>query len=309
MFTFGNLNIDSNIVLAPIAGYMDSPCRRLCRRFGAGLVVTELISAEGLVRRNTKTVEMCSFNEEERPIGIQIFGKDPELLARAALMAEEMKPDFIDINMGCPANKVVNEGKGSGSALLLDPKLVHDVAASVVKAVSLPVTVKIRTGWDDSHMTWPEVVPALEEAGVALIAVHGRTRAQKYTGFADWNIIGKIAQMTSLPVIGNGDIESYKDALIKKKDYGCDAVMIGRAAFGNPWIFSDMEPDFNEIIDVIKLHLDYMIEEFGERGIIIMRKHMAKYIKSFRNAKDVRASLVTLTDREEIHSVLDAIEH
>jgi len=308
MFSFDNIKVDSDIVLAPIAGYMDSPSRRLCRQYGAGFVVTELISAEGLIRRNKKTVDMCAFHEAERPIGIQIFGRDPQKLADAAVMAEELKPDFIDINMGCPATKVVNGGKGSGSALLLDPQLVHDVASSVVKAVELPVTVKIRTGWDDDHMTWPEVVPALEESGVKLIAVHGRTRAQRYTGLADWNIIQQIAEMTDLPVIGNGDIESYEEAVIKKNEYGCDAVMIGRAAFGNPWIFSNVKPDFNEIINVIKIHLDYMIDFYGERGIILMRKHLVKYIRSFRNAKEVRASLVRLTDREEILGILDSIE-
>ncbi len=305
MIDIGHVRSASRLMLAPIAGFADSPFRRIARRHGAGLVVTELISAEGIVRRNRKTMELAYFHEEERPIAIQIFGNNPEIMSEAAVVVESLEPDMIDINMGCPARRIC--ASGSGAALLLDPKKINTIASSIVKRVHIPVSAKIRLGWDHSSLSYSDTTRALEDAGVSMIFVHGRTRAQQYGGTADWNIIRDIASRARVPIVGNGDIHSYGDAVEKMEFSGCQAVMIGRGAIGNPWIFSGKQPSIEEVVDQIKGHLDLMIELHGDRGIMLMRKHFVHYIHAFHGARHIRKDLVMAIERDEIHRILDLL--
>lgn len=305
MINLGTITAAGPIMLAPIAGFFDSPCRRIARRHGAGLTVTELVSAEGIVRMNRKTADLLRFDPEERPLAIQIFGNRPDLMAEAAGIVEGLGPDFIDINMGCPARRICNSG--SGAALLLDPDMAHSIAAAMVQRVKLPVTAKIRVGWDDERRGYRDIVKALEDAGVAAIFVHGRTRAQQYAGTADWDVIAEIAAMARVPVVGNGDIRTHAEALERMASSGCSAVMIGRGAIGNPWIFSGRVPTLAEVVAQIKEHLDVMIDFYGERGIMLMRKHVVRYIHAFRGARHVRRDLVVSEDRGEIHRILDSL--
>jgi len=306
MIEIGKIKLQSPLVLAPIAGFTDSPFRRICVSHGCALTMTELISAEGIVRKNKKTMDLLKFTDMERPFAIQIFGRKPETLAEAAAVAESLEPDLIDINMGCPARKVV--GSGNGSALLREPALVARIAEAVVKKTKIPVSAKIRTGWDESSLNYMDVVKALEDSGISFIIVHGRTRVQQYTGHADWNIIREIREKSSIPVIGNGDIDSYEKALEMMEFSGCPAVMIGRGAIGNPWIFSGRKPEMHEIIETIKLHLDLMLDEYGNRGIHMMRKHIVRYIHGIKNAARARSLIVKATGREEITDILDELE-
>jgi nifR3 family TIM-barrel protein len=294
-----------DLVLAPMAGITDSPFRRIARRCGAGFVFSELVSAEGILRKNRKALDLLAFTEEERPIGIQLFGKNPAALAEAAKLAEELGPDLIDINMGCCAPKVCSNG--SGAALLMDPALAGAIASEVVKSVSLPVSAKIRIGWDDRSKNYMEVIRRLEDAGLAFISVHGRTRSQKYSGSADWNIIEEIARSASVPVIGNGDICTHDAALERLRTSGCRAVMIGRGAMGNPWIFNGAAPSMQEVITMIRVHLELMTGRYGEYGTILMRKHLAKYIHGVRNAARVRSALMTAVGADEILSIIDTL--
>lgn len=306
MIELGRIKLAGPLVLAPIAGFTDSPFRRICVSHGCGLTMTELISAEGIVRKNKKTMDLLKFSEGERPFAIQIFGRKPDTLAAAAEVVETLSPDLIDINMGCPARKVV--GSGNGSALLKDPALIAKIAGAVVKRTSLPVSAKIRIGWDESTLNYLDVVKALEDSGISLIIVHGRTRAQQYSGRADWNVIKEIREKSSVPVIGNGDIDSYGKALEMMEFSGCPAVMIGRGAIGNPWIFSGRTPEPAEIFDTVKLHLDLMLDEYGERGIHMMRKHIVRYIHSTKNAARARSAIVHAVSRDEIFDILNDLE-
>ncbi|HSV97168.1 MAG TPA: tRNA dihydrouridine synthase DusB [Spirochaetota bacterium] len=299
-------DITGRLVLAPMAGFTDSPFRRIARRHGAALVYTELISAEGIARGNRKTHELMRFHPEERPIAIQIFGREASVMAEAAKRVEQLGPDVIDINMGCCAQRVCMGGSGAG--LLRNPALAEDIAAAVAGAVALPVSVKIRIGWDDSSRNYRELVPRLENAGVSLIAVHGRTRAQKYTGSADWDAIAAIADASKLPVIGNGDIHSYGEALDRLNTSGCAAVMIGRAAVGNPWIFSGTVPSSKGLAEEVRVHLRLMREFYGERGIVLMRKHLARYFHGFRNAARLRGELVRSKSFDEAIDLVGRFE-
>ncbi len=299
-------DIAGKLVLAPMAGFTDSPYRRIARRHGAALVYTELVSAEGIVRGNRKTLDLTRFTAEERPIAIQLFGRDPAVMAEAARRVEELGPDLIDINMGCCAPRVCSGGSGAG--LLLDPALAGAVASAVAGAVRLPVSVKIRIGWDDSSRNYRELLPRIEDAGISLVAVHGRTRAQKYTGKADWKAIAEIASRTRLPVIGNGDILSHSDALERLGSSGCTAVMVGRAAIGNPWIFDGTHPSNSDLAGEVRTHLGLMSEFYGERGIILMRKHLARYFHGFRNAARLRAELVRAMSFKEAIILVDRFE-
>jgi tRNA-dihydrouridine synthase B len=305
MVNLGKITAAGPLMLAPIAGYADSPFRRIALRNGAGLVVTELISADGIVRSNRKTLDMLSFHDEERPIAVQVFGNNPETMSEAAVIVQELKPDLIDINMGCPARRMC--ASGSGAALLLDPKKIYDIASSMVKRVRVPVSAKIRIGWDAGSLNYRDTVRALQDGGVSLIFVHGRTRAQQYGGVADWDAIREIVGITDVPVVGNGDILTHDEALKRMAISGCAGVMIGRGAIGNPWIFSGRTPPIGEIITGIKQHLDLMIECYGERGIVLMRKHFVRYIHEFKGAKHIRKYLVESNSREEIYGILDAI--
>lgn len=306
MIELGKIKLSSPLVLAPIAGYTDSSFRKICVKHGCGMTMTELISAEGISRKNKKTKDLLNFSEEERPIAIQIFGRKPEVMGEAAVFVETLRPDIIDINMGCPARKVC--GSGNGAALLKDPDLIFRITESVVKNTSLPVTAKIRTGWDSDSLNYIEVVKALEAGGITFITVHGRTRAQQYSGLADWNIIKEICEKAAVPVIGNGDIDSCEKAVEMMKFSGCKAVMIGRGAIGNPWIFSGKIPEVHEIIIQIKEHFDLVTAEHGNRGIHMMKKHIVKYIHGIKNAAKARSAIVIAASRDEIFGILDTLE-
>ena len=305
MIEIKNLKVDGDLVLAPMAGYTDSPFRSIAKKHGASLVFTELISADGIVRMNRKTLSLIRFTDEERPIGIQIFGKDPDIMSRATSIVEELKPDLIDINIGCSTRKVYRSG--SGAALLKDPELLGSIITSITKKVTLPVSAKIRIGDDDQHRNYIDIVKLLQDSGVSLISVHGRTRSQKFSGEADWEVIREIKEIAYVPVIGNGDIKSYSEAKEKLIFSGCDAVMIGRGAIGNPWIFSGYEPTIKETIDQIKKHLKMMVDFYGERGIKLVRKHIAKYIYGIENAGKIRYSLMNSESKDEILSLLESL--
>jgi len=305
MVYLGKIKVAGRLMLAPIAGYTDSPYRRIARRNGAGLVVTELISAEGIVRNSQKTLDLAVFHEEERPVAVQIFGNNPIIMAEAAVKIESLGPDIIDINMGCPARRIC--ASGSGAALLMNPKKIYTIAESIVKRVRLPVSAKIRLGWDHSSLNYSDTIKALEDGGVSVVFVHGRTRAQQYGGSADWDIIRDIVRRSHGPIVGNGDISTYDEACKRMGYSGCQAVMIGRAALGNPWIFSGAKPSMEDVVKQIKQHLDLMLDFYGERGIILMRKHLVRYIHAFRGAKHIRKELVMAIDREKIHGILDQL--
>lgn len=306
MIHLGTIPVAGPLLLAPIAGYTDSSFRRIARHYGAGLVVTELISAEGIMRGNRMTMDLLHFHEDERPLAIQIFGNTPALMAEAAAIVEQtMKPDVIDINMGCPARRVCNSG--SGAALLVNPLNVAAITEAIVKRVKVPVTAKIRIGWDAGSLNYRDIVKALQDSGISLIFVHGRTRAQQYGGSADWDVIREIAECATVPVVGNGDIRTYAEAHERMEYSGCNAVMIGRGAIGNPWIFSGAEPSVEVVVAQIKEHLDMMIDAHGTRGIILMRKHFVKYIHAFRGARNIRKELVTAETREDVCRVLDEL--
>lgn len=301
----GPIDIENRLFLAPLAGLTDSPFRQIARKHGASLVFTELISVEGIVRNNIKTMELLEFHEGERPLGMQIFGNNPLRMGEAAKIVTDRRPDLIDINMGCCVQKVCSSG--SGAALLKDPVQVNAVAGAVVKNTHLPVTAKIRLGWDDDSRNYRDVVKALEDAGVSMISVHGRTRAQKYTGIADWDAISEIAAMSRVPVVGNGDIDGHADALRRLETSGCAAVMIGRGALGNPWIFSGRSPGIEELIAQILEHCDLMSRWYGEYGHVLMRKHLAKYIHGKRNAAAIRGSLVRVNTRQDVVDIMEIL--
>ena len=301
----GNIQIDFPVLLAPMAGFTDYPFRVLCKRMGAGLVYSEFVSADGIIRENTRTIEMIQFSDEERPIGIQIFGNDPETMSEAAsFIDKKFSPDIIDINYGCPVPKVTK--KGGGSAALRDLCLMDDITIAVIEAVpNIPVTVKMRAGWNNDSIIIPEVGERLQNIGIKAIALHPRTTKQRYKGKANWDLIKYLKQNIAIPVIGNGDIYCVDD--IKKMfDYTeCDAVMIARAAQGNPWIFREAKKFFNnkkysdsssliEIAEVCNDHFNLLINNRGKSvGMNLMRKHLSNYLKGFPGAAHYRQKLVT----------------
>lgn len=305
MIQINKLHIDGNLVLAPMSGFTDSPFRRIARKHGAALVFSELISSEGIVRNSKKTMELLRFTDDERPIGIQIFGSNPAVMGEAARRISEAQPDIIDINFGCCAPRVCRGG--SGAALLRNPELLGAIARDVVKGGEALVSAKIRTGWDENSLNYMTIVRILEDAGISFISVHGRTRSQRYSDKADWDIIKEINEKSNIPVIGNGDIMSHREAEERQSYSGCPAVMIGRGAIGNPWIFNGREPTIGERIDQIKYHLNLMVELYGDRGIILMRKHLAKYIHGMKDASKTRMRLIQSKNIDEIHLILDSM--
>ena len=298
----GPIESDSPFLLAPLAGVSDSPFRRLAREQGASIVYTEMVSADGLVRGNQATLDYCAFDPVERPIGVQLFGSNPDIMADAARrlcdLPEERRPDLIDVNMGCPVRKVVN--RSAGAALLTNMELLQAIVRTMAAASRVPVTAKVRLGWDGRTQNVVEVSKALEGAGAAAVAIHARTRAEKFEGEAHWDMIGAAKQAVGIPVIGNGDVRTHADATRMLEMTGCDAVMVGRAAFGDPWVFRRMRawhergetlspPTAAERLAAGIRHLQMMVEEFGEASATReMRKHLAWYIKGLPHSARVR---------------------
>ena len=311
----GNINFDNNIFLAPMAGITDIPFRILCKENGCGLVYTEMVSAKGLYYDDIKTKALLETNEKERPVAAQIFGSDPEIMAQITKKLDNACLDIIDINMGCPTPKITKNG--SGVALMLDPSLAGKIIKTVSKSLEKPVTVKIRKGWDVDSINAVEIAKIAEENGAKAIAVHGRTRDQFYSGRADWNIIRDVKQSVTIPVIGNGDVFGPEDAKKMLIDTGCDAVMIGRGARGNPWIFKKIieyiknkkippETTNEEKFLMINKHLDMLVEYKGEyMGLREMRKHIAWYLKGMRGSAQIRDRVFKIQNRKEVLGLLE----
>jgi tRNA-dihydrouridine synthase B len=291
-------------MMAPLAGYTDVPFRALVHEMGSSLSFTELISAEAIVRKNKKTAKLMEITDNERPVGIQLFGKNPDTMIKAAVITEErFHPDVIDINCGCSVTKVA--GSGSGAALLKSPDILSAIASGICSRIKTPVSAKIRLGWDENNKNYRDIIKLLYDSGISFITVHGRTRSQKFSGTSDWNTIAEIASFSPVPIIGNGDIHSYDEGMQRYKESGCTAVMIGRSAIGNPWIFSGHIPDLQERITLVRRHFCMMIEYYGEYGIILARKHLSHYFHGFKNACSLRASLVRAQTADEVLSILN----
>lgn len=318
MFCIGNIKINNNIVLAPMAGISNPSYIKLCEEMGLGYAITELISAESIVRGNKKTFEMLEgIDSLKIPVAVQIFGSNPESMGLAAkILVESYKVKMIDINMGCPVPKVCIKSQ-SGSALLKDVSLVYEIVKNVVNSVSVPVTVKIRSGWDFSSINAVEVSKAIELAGASCIALHARTRSQGYSGKADWSIIKQVKENVKIPVIGNGDINSCYDAEKMISETGCDAVMIGRACIGNPWLIKECinyieykeEPvliSLEERINMIKKHISYLLLYKPEKVVVLeMRMHIAKYLKGINGCSELKVQINKVKSILEINNLLD----
>lgn len=310
----GNVSLANNIFLAPMAGVTDMPFRILCKEQGCGLVYTEMVSSKGMYYNDEKSNKLADIHCEEKPVAVQIFGSDPLILARIAYTLNDSECSIIDINMGCPTPKITKNGEGS--ALMKNPKLIGQIIKEVSKASDKPITVKFRKGWDDHNVNAVEIAKIAEENGAKAVAVHGRTREQFYSGVADWSIIKRVKEAISIPVIGNGDIESPLDAEKMLSETGCDALMIGRGAQGNPWIFKRILsylksgkiidlPTYQDKLNTIIRHMDMMIELKGEHTATKeMRKHISWYIKGIKNSAAIKAEVFKLNSKDEILEAL-----
>ena len=307
------------ILLAPMEDVTDPAFRLMCKKFGADMVYTEFVSSDALIRAVSKTAQKLNISDEERPVAIQIYGKDTETMVEAAKIVEQAQPDILDINFGCPVKRVA--GKGAGAGMLQNIPQMLEITRAVVDAVKIPVTVKTRLGWDANNKIIVELAEQLQDCGIAALTIHGRTRAQMYTGEADWTLIGRVKNnpLMKIPVIGNGDIDSPQRAAEAFDRYGVDGVMIGRATYGRPWIFREIrhyldtdellpQPSVCERVEIAKRHLAKSVEVKGERvGVLEMRRHLSNYFKGLPDFKPTRLQLVTLTDVNEINATLDYI--
>ena len=310
----GKIKLDTPLALAPMAGITDLPFRLICRRLGCGMTVSEMVSAKGLLYKNVKTTEMLRIDAGERPTAIQLFGSVPEELAEAARLVEASGADIIDFNMGCPVPKIVNNGEGS--ALMKNPELAHAILVAMVQAVKIPVTVKFRAGWDDAHRNAVEIAKAAEAAGVSAVAVHGRTRQQFYEGKADWQIIADVKKAVKVPVFGNGDIFTVADGLRLREETGCDGLMIGRGADGNPWLFRELAaalrgeelpaaPTLEERLAQAAEHLAMLIAYKGEHiSVKEMRRHISAYLKGLPHAAEFRGRFHKVDTQEQFLELL-----
>lgn len=314
----GDVEIDNPFVLAPMAGVTDLPFRKLCKEQGAGLICMEMVSAKAISFHNKNTEALMEIDKCENPVSMQLFGSEPELMARVAAEIEERPFDILDINMGCPVPKVVNNGEGS--ALLKNPELIVKIVKSVSSAIKKPLTVKVRIGFENEPVDIVDIAKRVEDAGAAAIAVHGRTRQQYYSGTADWDAIRRIKEAVSIPVIGNGDVDSPEKAEVLIKETGCDGVMIGRAVRGNPWLFRELNhyfetgeklsrPSVEEVREMILRHARMQTELKGEfTGIREMRKHVAWYTAGMRHSAALRRETNLVSSYEELEKLLGRME-
>lgn len=317
-WNIGNIEIKNRVVLAPMAGISNPTFISIAQELGVGLAFTELISSEAIIRNNAKTLKMLKgIDEITIPVGVQLFGSNPDTMAEAAKIITELYPNvFIDINMGCPVPKIAIKS-GGGSALLKNPELIREIVTEVALAVDVPVTVKIRSGWDSEHINAVEVAKIIEESGAKALSIHARTRAQGYSGKADWNIIKEVVKNVSIPVIGNGDVQTCYDAKRMLDDTKCSAVMIGRALMGNPWLIKECvdyldngtlpkKIDFNEKIDMMEYHLNKLIENTNEsQAVLEIRGHLLNYLKGLPENKEIKNNICKCKSSEEIIKILE----
>lgn len=311
----GNVQLDNEVFLSPMAGVTDLPFRTICKEKGCGMLYTEMINAKALCYDDENTKKMLRMDKDEHPVAVQIFGSDPEFMGKAAIIMNQHPNEILDINMGCPAPKVIKNG--DGSALMRNPKLAAEVLTAVVKNSEKPVTLKIRKGWDDDSVNAVEIAKIAEECGISALAIHGRTREQFYSGKADWDIIAEIKQAINIPVIGNGDVFEVEDAVNMLEKTKCDAIMIGRGAQGNPWIFNRInhymktgeilpEPTLEEKITTAIRHMNLAVAEHGDYvAVREMRKHIGWYLKGLKNSAKYRDQINKITDYKEVITMLE----
>ncbi len=319
MWKIGNVTINNRVVSAPMAGISNESYRYIIKSMGCGLIYSEMISNLGIIYNSKNTIDMLKISDYERPISIQIFGSDIDSFVSAAkYVNENIHPDILDINMGCPVPKVALKSQ-AGSALLKDPNKIYQIVKEVVKVVDIPVTVKIRAGWDNNSINCVEVATLIEKAGASAIAIHPRTRSQGYTGFANWNLIKQIKEKVNIPVIGNGDIKTIYDAKKMLEETKCDAIMIGRAILGNPWFIRECieyvennkiieKPNYKEIVDMIKKHYELIKKNEGDRKAILdIKTHALAYLKQIPQSKELKNKIATCKTEEEFYNTLDII--
>ncbi len=314
----GNVTLKNNLILAPMAGVTDLPFRLLCKEQGAGLLCMEMVSAKAILYKNKNTEELLTIDPRENPVSLQLFGSDPDIISEIAKQMEDRPFDILDINMGCPVPKVVNNG--DGSALMKNPKLAGEIIEKTVRAIQKPVTVKIRKGFDEDHVNAVEMAHIAEESGAAAVAVHGRTREQFYSGKADWDIIRQVKERVSIPVIGNGDLLTAEDVIAMENQTGCDGFMIARGAEGNPWIFRQIlhyfetgeqlpKPDFSEMTEMLLRHAKMQLEFKGEyTGIREIRKHAAWYTAGYKNSSKLRGRINEVENYGQLEALFREVQ-